>query len=149
MIDAHGMRDPSGRRASQAIERWRRNTAYRNGSPFRATSRKVEGLDFAVHHRNSAHLWAARHIIIAKYGEGAHQQMRRPSGLRWFLRVDKYVQEFGLLQVTPRTNQNKRHFLLDPEAVWRVPANITPANAKNLPRFNPRMNEILGTYKPY
>ena len=148
MMDARGMRDPSSRRASQAVERFRRGAQYKDGVPFRATSRKVEGTDFAAH-RNSAHLWAALQIFRVKHGEGARQQMHRSSGLRWFLRVAKYIQEFGLSQVTPRTNENKRHFLLDPEEVWRVPANISPAKPKDLPQFNPRMKEILGTYEPY
>ncbi|HET7098412.1 MAG TPA: hypothetical protein VFJ68_13565 [Casimicrobiaceae bacterium] len=43
LMDAQGIRNSSSRRAAQAVELWRRKTAYRDGMPFRASSRKVEG----------------------------------------------------------------------------------------------------------
>jgi len=148
VMDAHGMREPSSRRAAQAVERFRKGATYRNGAPFRATSRKVESTDFAMH-RNSAHLWAALHILIAKHGPTAHQRMHHPNGLKWFLRHARYVQDFGVSQMTPRTNLNRRHSLLDATAVWRVPATIHPIKPRQVPFFNQKMKAILGGYQSY
>lgn len=148
VMDAHGLRDPSSRRASQAVERFRRGAKYKDGVPFRATSRKVEGTDFVMH-RNSAHLWAALQMVVAKHGVAARRRMHHPNGMRWFLRRAKYVQEFGLSQMTPRTNQNRRHALLDAATVWHVPPVIKPVNAADLPRFNAVMTGILRDYQRY
>jgi len=141
--------EPSGRRASQAVERWWKSRAYGDGAPPRATSRKIENKAFA-HHRASAHLWAAHNILIGKHGRTvAAREMTTRKGTQVFLEFAALFEQHGRRLVTPRTRAEGRRYLLDVQHLWRLPPEVTPAKFEDMPPIKDEMLEILRTYSPY
>jgi hypothetical protein len=139
----------SGRRVAQAIEKFGENRKWSDGVTFRASARKVESMDFAKF-RNVAHLWGARVAFRWRYGnEVARQRISTRKGQIEFLRYAALFQEFGLTTETPRTTRRKKHTLLDPDTLWRVPTDVRPWSAERLPALSPKMQSILDEYMLY
>jgi hypothetical protein len=146
IMDAQGLREPSTRKALQAIEHFHKGKRYADGKLIRPSPRKIEGRDMGAL-SSVAHLWAAFSVFRTDYGKDhAREKIRTKRGLQRLLRLAAYFQRFGLEAVTPRTNQRRIRPLLDPTQLWRVPASIKPISVEQLPTFKPEMLNSIKSY---